>query len=230
MHVQFSCKVSADLQDLLDSPLPFSPGGVLLYSTHATESYQKAEEPYQESAPYRTTDPQYNMIGMGTELKALLEEQNIPVLQDTKLHDSPNYNTAYAHSRKSAADLLRENPGYPLVLDLHRDAVETASGQLRPLAPGTDCAQILIIVGTDQSGLAHDNWQRNLSVGLKLQWYLEQLQPGITRPLTVRSQRFNQDLSDGALLIEIGAAGNTRQEARASLAILAQAIALLLSQ
>ena len=71
------------------------------------------------------------------------------------------------------------------------------------------------------------NWQENLSLGLKLQAVLQQKYPGICRPLTLRAQRFNQDLSPGALLIEVGAAGNTRREALTAMEALAEGILAL---
>ena len=54
---------------------------------------------------------------------------------------------------------------------------------------------------------------------------MERLCPGIMRPMNLRPQRFNQDLSPGALLIEVGAAGNTHAEALAAAGVLAQTIA-----
>ena len=66
-----------------------------------------------------------------------------------------------------------------------------------------------------------------MSLGLKLHAQLERQSPGITRPLQLRSQRFNQDLLPGALLIEVGAAGNTHEEARNAARQLAMAIAAL---
>lgn len=67
---------------------------------------------------------------------------------------------------------------------------------------GSDSAQLMIVVGTN-----YDTWEENLSLALKLHAQLETACPGITRPLQLRGQRFNEDLSPGALLIEVGAAG-----------------------
>ena len=96
-----------------------------------------------------------------------------------------------------------------MVLDLHRDASGGAS-QMRTLAhvDGSDSAQLMIVVGTN-----YDTWEENLSLALKLHAQLETACPGITRPLQLRGQRFNEDLSPGGLLIEVGAAGNSHDEA-----------------
>ena len=204
---------------------------VLLYSTHATESYTKAGEAYQETAAYRTLDPGYNVLSLGKALKEALESQGIEVLRDETLHDYPSYNAAYSHSRMAAKQYLEDFPSLALVLDLHRDAADTPSGQLRPLTQveGTQTAQIMLVVGTNARGLRHPDWEQNLALALKLQALLERISPGITRPTCLRPQRFNQDLSRGCLLIEIGGAGNTHEEALAAIPPLAQAIGMLLT-
>ncbi len=225
--------LQADTGALLEKKITFpdlTGPKVLIYSTHTTESYTKGGEDYEESAAYRTLDENYNMLSLGALLETELEKRGIEVLRDETLHDYPSYNAAYNHARKAVSQYLKDNPSLTLILDLHRDAGETAAGQLRPLAnvAETPAAQLMVVVGTDARGLVHPNWEENLSVGLKLQALLERLSPGITRPTCLRPQRFNQDLSPGCLLIEIGGAGNTRAEAMASAPILGEAIAELL--
>ena len=82
----------------------------------------------------------------------------------------------------------------------------------------------MLVVGTDYGGLRHPQWQENLSIALKLQIQLEELCPGICRNINLRTQRFNQDLSPGAMLVEVGASGNTRQEALRAAEVLAKGI------
>lgn len=230
LSIYYGTKVSPDLAALAEAPVDLSTvsgqPAVLIYSTHSTESYTQGSEPYTPSAQYRTLDKECNMLSLGAALEEKLLVRGIGVLRDESLHDSPSYNYAYSHARKSVTNYVKENPSLRLVLDLHRDAVETKTGQLRTAAPGREppCAQIMLVVGTNQSGLSHDGWEENLSMALKLERVLEALSPGITRPLCLRAQRFNQDVSPGALLIEIGAAGNTRAEALEAVEILAQAI------
>lgn len=232
LDLAVNCQVSPDFAALYAKPLPWAGRPkVLLYSTHSTESYTPGQEPYTPSGEYRTLEKEQNMLSVGAYLKEQLEALGIEVIIDPSIHDSPSYNDAYTHARKGIAKLLQENPDVNLVLDLHRDAVQTKSGQLRTAVAGKpDCAKIMLVLGTDASGRSHPNWQENLSVALKLDGILETLQPGITRPLTLRAQRFNQDLAPGALLIEIGATGNTRQEALRAAQILAQAVAVMVQR
>ena len=126
----------------------------------------------------------------------------------------------------SIAAYLEAYPSIRLVLDLHRDAAETSFGQLvTQCAIGSEtAAQLMMVVGTDASGLEHPAWQENLSLALKLQALLERQNPGICRTLNLNRNRYNQHLGHRALLIEIGAAGNTLPEAALAAEALARAI------
>lgn len=228
LDMYYSCSLRPELEPLLTGPLDWdlTSGGpaVLILHTHTTESYTRAGEPYVESSDYRTLDENYNMLSIGSRVAEILEENGISVLHDSQLHDYPSYNGSYTDARKSIQQYLEEYPSIRLVLDLHRDASDGANGQLRTLASvdGETSAQLMFVMGTN-----YDLWQENLSLALKLQVQLERQAPGITRPVNLRSQRFNQDLSTGALLVEVGAAGNTHDEALLAAEQLAYAIVAL---
>ena len=233
VSVYYACDLRPDLGALLSTPLEWdlraSEPTVLILHTHATESYTKRGEDYEESSAWRTLDENYNMLSMGEELGQLLARSGITAIHDRTLHDYPSYNGSYNDARKSIAEYLKEYPSIRLVLDLHRDAADTEDGQLRTAVDTADgpIAQLMLVMGTDEAGLRHPEWEENLSLALKLHATLEQQCPGIMRPLVLRAQRFNQDLSTGALLVEVGAAGNTHAEALAAVRQLAQAIVAL---
>lgn len=218
---------------MLTAPLDWDLTGpgptVLILHTHATESYTRRGEDYVESSAYRTLDEGYNMVSIGDSLAKALEQQGISVLHDRALHDYPSYNGSYEEARQASIASLKQYPTIRLVLDLHRDAAGDETHQYRTEATvdGVPSAQLMLVMGTNASGLSHPNWEENFALGVKLQAQLERIAPGITRPILVRSQRFNQDLSPGALLIEVGAAGNSHKEALLAVRVLAQAIASL---
>ena len=200
---------------------------VLILHTHTTESYTKVKgETYEETAAFRTLDEAYNMVSIGDHLAQLLTDGGVTVIHDRELHDYPSYNGSYNHARKAIERNLKENPSICLVLDLHRDASGDVKNQMRTKATvdGTAAAQIMFVVGTNGTGLKHPDWKENLALALKLQVQMERLAPGICRKLNLRGQRFNQDQSPGALLVEVGAAGNTREEALRAVEVLARAI------
>ena len=229
----YACDLRPDLETLLSAPLDWTLEAeaptVLILHTHTTESYTQLEEDYVETADYRTLDEHYNMLSIGAHVAKILSENGIGVVHDRKLHDYPSYNGSYNDARASIEQYLSEFPGIRLILDLHRDAADTGNGQLRTLAQvdGQASAQLMLVMGTDASGLTHETWQENLSLALKLQAQLERQSPGITRPTVLRAQRFNQDLHPGALLVEVGAAGNSHAEALLAAEALAEAIVAL---
>jgi len=232
-EMYYACSLRPDLEQLLSAPLEWdlvqSWPTVLILHTHTTESYTQGEEDYVETSDYRTLDENFNMLSIGDIVATILWENGIGVVHDRQLHDYPSYNGSYNDARKAIKAYLSEFPGIQLILDLHRDAADTEKGQLRTVASveGETAAQLMLVMGTDESGLSHANWQDNLSLGLKLQAQLERQSPGITRPTILRAQRFNQDLHPGALLVEVGAAGNSHTEARLAAEQLAHAIVAL---
>ena len=230
VSVNSVCGYSADLPALLQKPLSWNlkqdAPTVLILHSHGTESYTKTED-YTESSAYRTLDTGYNMVSVGAELKRVLEEGGIRVIHDTTPHDYPSYSKSYSHAREQIKAYLKENPTISLVLDLHRDSVENSAGKQLVFTTqweGKSVAQLMMVVGTNANGLSHPNWPDNMALAVKLHALLEKNCPGICRPISFRSQRFNQDLSPGAMLIEVGSAGNTRQQALEAVKILGQAI------
>ena len=219
-HPDTKAALEADLSWDLTAESP----AVLILSTHTTESYTKNGEDYVESSAWRTLDEKYNMRSIGAYVAQILEENGISVVRDEALHDYPSYNGSYAHARKAIQAYLEEYPTIRLVLDLHRDAAGAGKQQLRTVAQaaGESCAQLMLVLGTN-----FETWQDNFALAAKLHAQLERQAPGITRPINLRASRFNQDLCPGALLVEVGAAGNTHAEALAAARELAEAIVAL---
>lgn len=220
---------TADLPALLSQPLSWDLTGedptVLIIHSHGTESYTGGG--YEETSPYHTLDADHNMLSIGNYVAEILEAGGISVIHDTAIHDNPSYDLSYTNSRKSVQEYLKRFPTIRLVLDLHRDSYEDSAGNQiahTVFSQGEALAPLMFVVGTDYGGLTHPNWQENLSLALKLQTQLEDLCPGICRNLNLRTQRFNQDLSVGSLLVEVGASGNTHAQALKAAEMLAKAI------
>ena len=231
--VDNNCGQSPDLAALLTQELSWDLTGpgprVLILHSHTTEGYtQTADSPYEESSEYRTLDSGHNMIAIGKILAEILQDAGIGVIHDTDLHDYPSYNGSYSHAAASTKKYLEQYPTIELILDLHRDAADTAMGQLvtRCSVGGEQSAQLMFVMGTD-TRLKHPNWEQNLSLALKLQVLLEKTHPGICRDLSLSKNRYNQHLGPRTLLVEIGAAGNTLEEAKPAAKALAKAIAQL---
>ena len=231
--VQVNAPWPVDTANLLQQPLTWDLKAdaptVLIFHSHATESYEK-EPGYEETSPYRTLDTEYNMVSVGERVTQLLEAGGIRVIHDGTLHDYPSYNDAYGNARQTVADILDKNPSICLVLDLHRDAAEDVNGRQKvstATVEGEECANLMLVMGSDSGGLSFPDWERNLALAVKLQAQLEQTYPGLCRPIKVVSGRYNQDLSTGALLIEVGTAGNTHAQALRAAEYLAEGILAL---
>lgn len=232
MYYAGDCGYRPDLAALLQKPLSWELASgeptVLILHSHATESYtMQPGEDYDRWGSYRTTDTDYNMVSIGDALAALLEAGGITVLHDRQLHDNPSYSSAYSNSYRSVQAYLEEYPSIRVVLDLHRDAALNADGSqyaTSAMVDGQKSAQVMFVVGTNATGGKHPDWQENLAVALKLQVLMEKRAPGITRTTCLRGQTFNHELSPGAMIVEVGTAGNTRQEALRAVPILAEAI------
>lgn len=214
-----SAVAEADIPALLTQPLQWNLYGqeptVLILHTHTTESYTGS---YKKEGAYRTLDAQYNMLRVGQALSDALTGAGIGVLHDQTLHDYPSYNGSYAHARESIGVYLEQYPSIRLVIDLHRDAISDGRGNQLAYTCG-DTAQLMLVIGTN-----HENWTENMALAVKLQACLEQKNTGICRPMVLRAQRFNQDLSPGTILIEVGAAGNTLEQAMQAVDPLSKAI------
>ena len=230
VKVNSYCGYDADVPAWLAEPLRWELATpqptVLILHSHGTESYENTEG-YAEYGDYRTRDENYNVVSIGDALVRLLEAGGVHALHDRQLHDYPSYNDSYGNSRTAVEQYLAEYPSIQLVLDIHRDSVTDSSGKQMYFAVDADgqkVAQLMLVVGTDAGGLSHAKWPENMSLAVKMHAQLEKLCPGICRPISFRSQRFNQDLSTGALLVEVGSAGNTRQEALKAAEYLAKAI------
>lgn len=192
---------------------------VLIYHTHTTESF----EPYvrdnlDASFNYRTTDETKNMIMVGNAIQAELEAQGIGVIHVTEVHDYPSYNGSYGRSRESIVPILEQYPTIKVALDIHRDAISNSEFAAQPYIEidGKEAAQIMIISGCDDGTLDMPDYIKNFHFACSLQRQFEEDYTGLTRPILFDYRHYNQDLTTGSLLIEVGSHGNTLEQVQYS--------------
>lgn len=200
---------------------------ILIMHTHATEAFaQNADDPYQESGTARTTDPSHSIIRVGDEITRIFTEMGLNVLHDTTLYDYPSYNEAYTRSRAGIEAILAEHPTIQVVLDIHRDALVGADGTIyKPViqVDGVSTAQVMMLVGSDDAGAEFPDWPEHLALVMSVQQQMNSLWPQLARPITLRTARFNQQLTKGSFLVEVGSHGNTLEEALAGARLFARA-------
>ena len=202
---------------------------VLIVHTHGSESYTPdAAFPYTPSENTRTTDTRYNVVRVGDELQKVLEEGGVQAVHICDIFDSPTYSGSYDRSLAAIEEALAQYPTIQVVIDLHRDSILTDDGTAYKTSctiDGTEMAQLMFVVGTDEGGLYHPDWQRNLNYVTQLQYTLNRAYPGLMRPVNLRTQRFNQHATPGSMLVEVGSSGNTMTEALAAIRLFGQTLA-----
>ena len=228
------------LADAADDGLPFAvevnsnEPQVLILHTHATECYQPWDTRSRVPAfSARDLDTSVNMCAVGARMADILNEAGINTLHDETLHDSPSYTESYGRSAQTARAYLEQYPSIKVILDVHRDAIESDGVRIKPLTQinGQDTAQVMIIAGCDNGGsVPLPDWKKNLAFAAAWETEMETLYPGLTRPVLCGYRFYNQDITTGSLLIEIGGHANTLAEAVRGGEYAARALAALFTQ
>ncbi len=212
--------------------LPAEGVQILIVHTHTTEAYTPTKaEAYVAEGDYHTTDQEHSVVRVGEALAEALRGYGLRVMHDTTIHDYPSYNGSYARSGETVEECLAAHPEIALVIDLHRDALGDDDVVYKPLADvdGLEAAQLMFVVGTDIN-LENPDWRGNLSLALTLQSAIAARYPTLMRPVSLCASRYNQQLlPGGSLLLEVGANGNTLEEAIAGVGLFAQIVGPLLA-
>ena len=235
LYVANRAQKQADVAALAKSTpeLSLSQGPqILILHSHGSEAYTPRGESdaYTPSDPYRTTDRAYNVVRVGEEMARVFREAGFSVVHDTNLYDYPAYNGAYDRSLEATQRWLTQFPSLKIILDVHRDALgdeQTIYKVVSQEKQGT-AAQVMLVVGTDNGGF-HPLWEENLSFALHLQQQLLDDYEALARPVVLRSSRFNQQLSVGSVLVEVGTHGNSLDEALLGARLFAQSAVEVLS-
>ncbi len=203
-------------------PVKLSSAGaqILIIHTHSSEAYTPAGlDKYVDSGASRTQDNNYNVIRIGTELEKVFKKYGLSVVHDCGVYDYPSYTGSYERSCAAVEKYLSEYPSISVVIDLHRDAIGSEDVTYKTVATetGVCAAQLMFVMGTDESGLEHPKWTENLRLALYLQNAVTEKHPSLMRPVQIVSYRYNQHLSTGSLILEVGSNGNTLQEALAAI-------------
>ena len=206
---------------------------VLIMHTHATESYQTWPDPvFDPGYTARSKSTALNMCAVGEKMAQVLNAAGIRTLHDETLYDAPGYTDSYKRSRAGVQTYLERYPSIKVVLDVHRDAIEDSDGtRVKPVCEidGERTAQVMVIAGCGNgSSIALPNWRLNLRFAAEWEAAMESAYPGLTRPVLCGYRFYNQDLTTGSLLIEIGGHANTLDEALRAGEYAAKALAAVL--
>ena len=201
--------VTENLDDSIEMPA-FTEGepAILIYHTHTTECYRNSE------GISNTTDESKNVVAVGKAMKAIFEEAGYKTIHLTEVYNT-DFSNAYSASRAAVEQVLAQYPTIQVVLDIHRDAISSNGVDYYPVAEidGKLAAQVMPVCGTDAKGLSHPNWRRNFTYALALSRKMGALYGELSRPVNLRRDRFNTHFTDYTLLLEVGSAANTLEQA-----------------
>ncbi|MGN0617448.1 MAG: stage II sporulation protein P [Ruminiclostridium sp.] len=223
----------AEIPSAIQIELNSSQPQVLIMHTHTTESYEPYEKDWFDSEyTSRSADPENGVVAVGQAIAKELAAAGIGVIHDGTIHDDI-YTGAYARSLATTEEILREYPSIKVVLDIHRDAVEYEDGSRISAVTeieGRKAAQVMIISAADEGTYGVPDFLENLHFACQLQQSMESSYPTLTRPVLFQYCQYNQQVSTGALLIEVGSHGNSIDQAVYSGELIGKSLAKLLRQ
>lgn len=211
-------------EEILKPDIIIENKNIVLFHTHSCESYTSSEKyAYTPTGNFRTTDLNFTVTKVGTELESYLKQYNYNVIHNTDYHDYPAYNGSYTRSLSTVENILKTNQS-DIIIDIHRDAIGSRSDYAPTVKIGDidEAAQLMFVIGTNEGGLWHPNWNQNLKFAIKIQEKAEEMYPGLFKPIMVTKSRYNQHTGKYASIIEVGATGNTLEQCLTSMKYLAK--------
>lgn len=135
-------------EKMLNPDITIENKNIILFHTHSCESYTSSDKyPYTPTGTFRTTDLNFTVVRVGTELENQLKQYQYNVIHNTDYHDYPSYNGSYTRSLATVENILKTNPS-DIIIDVHRDAVGSRSDYAPTVKIGDtdEAAQIMFVI------------------------------------------------------------------------------------
>ena len=100
-----------------------------------------------------------------------------------------------------------------IAIDVHRDAIEDLDFAPNVELRGYKVASLMLVMGIGYDGEYNPYYMENLKLALQIQILANKIYPGLFRPMIIRNSVYNQDIRANSFLVEVGASGNTLDEA-----------------
>ena len=199
---------------------------ILMYHTHATESFMPARE-----NNWHVSDTRYNILGMGEILTTILEAGGHKVDHVHTYHDLPSYNKSYSKSLNTINNKIAESDNLKILLDIHRDGVEEDSPNVEAIRRkskieinGKSVATFRLVIGPDS-----ENKEEVLNFAKYIMAVSDALYPGLCKGIVIKPYgKYNQHKSDYSSLIELGYNINNIEEATESAKLLGEILSLVI--
>lgn len=241
VYLKNSTDLKVNIKTLLGETLKYTIEGnaskpeILILHTHATESFlSTARDYYTDKDSSRTNDEASNMIALGSIVSERLKNAGFGVIHDKTLHDYPSYNESYSRAAKTINSYLKKYPSIKVVVDIHRDALssgDTDKVKLTTEIAGKKAAQIMLVMGSQSGSVTNfPNWKENLKLAVRLQEKLETMYPSLARSISLMPKNYNESLTLGSLLVEMGTDGNSLEEVKYSAELFSNSLIALLKE
>lgn len=206
---------------------------VLIYHSHTTEAYSLLDTGYYISSDARSNNSARNMVRVGDDLTAYLEKQGFNVIHDRTIHDK-DYTKSYDNSRATIEKYLEQYPSIEVTIDVHRDDITYSNKtKVKPTAKinGKKAARMMIISGCEYNRVKNfPDWEENLKFDLQVQNKVNELYPGLMRPILFSERKYNMYETHYSFLLEVGTDANTLDEACYSARLFGNALGQLLNE
>lgn len=223
VYIKNRAEINLDIKKYLDAknPIKIEKNGdvqILIMHTHTTECFlPEARDYYTNEDETRTRNQAENITAVGELIAEKLNKAGFKTVHDKTEHDYPAYNGSYNRSGETVKKNLEKYPSIKIVIDLHRDSIAgNGTDRVKPVTQinGKKAAQVMLVMGCGETVANHPNWEKNFTFAVKYQQTLEVLYPGLARQLALVSSRYNQHLTTGSILLEVGTESNSLEEAK----------------
>ncbi|MFC0416777.1 stage II sporulation protein P [Cytobacillus solani] len=211
---------------ILPSP---EESNVFIYHTHNMESFLPLLKNTTNPKEAITSDERANVIGLGKYLTSKLLNNGLKVYHDKTninqelLKRDWKYSDSYSMSNEIVNAATSKYPNLEYFIDIHRDSARKE--KTTKILDGKAYAKLYFIVGKENK-----DYKKNLAFAEKLNAEIENKYPGISRGVFLKTKVdgngvYNQDVSDRAILIEVGGVDNNLDELNRTLDIFAEVFA-----
>lgn len=207
-------------------PVASGKKSVLIYHTHSWESFIPLLNGITNPNDAVSSNEKINIVGVGKRLSEALNAKGIGVVHDkTNMTEelkknSWNWSKSYSMSRNIVQEVMAQNEDVDFLIDIHRDSLR--KGETTKTINGKPYAKLLFVLGKENK-----NYEQNAKIVAELHKRLEEQYPGISRGAVAKSRdqgdgRYNQDLSERAILLEFGGVDNDLTELQNSVEAFAE--------
>ncbi|MGM8364635.1 stage II sporulation protein P [Virgibacillus sp. W0181] len=187
---------------------------VFIYNTHNRESFLPHLP--EVTDPNKAHHKEVNVSKVSDRVAKTLRQNGIGTSMDTTdimqvlQQKGLKYGSSYATSRPIVEEAMATNKDIEYVFDIHRDSLRRE--KTTTTINGKEYAQVLFVIGAEYA-----SFEKNLALATEMHYKIQEKYPGLSKAVITKEGAgtngvFNQDLSENALLLEIGGVDNNLEE------------------